>query len=422
VTVELRPLGITCNIQCQYCYQNPQRDAGNVGRAYDIEAMKSAIEREGGPFTLFGGEPLLLPMDDLDELWTWGLERFGGNSVQTNGTLVTDEHIDRFVRYRVSVGISVDGPGRLNDARWAGSLDRTRAATERSLDAIDRLLAAGIVPSLIVTLHRSNAAADRLDDLIEWFRSLDRAGIESVRLHTLEVETATVSATYGLSAAENVAAFVRCAALERELHGLRFDVFTDIRQLLLGDDDTTTCVWNACDPYTTRAVRGVEGLGQSSNCGRTNKDGIDFLKASVEGFERSLALSLTPHEHGGCADCRFFVMCKGHCPGTAIDGDWRNRTEHCALWFELFETIESALCDAGEVPISRSAERPRIERALAELWASGTTSTIAGVRRMLANRASSELTADANGARGTHGDVPHGDAPHADSAITVTAP
>ena len=61
MSVELRPLGVACNIQCQYCYQNPERDAGNVARSYDLDAMKAAVEREGGPFTLFGGEALLAP-------------------------------------------------------------------------------------------------------------------------------------------------------------------------------------------------------------------------------------------------------------------------------------------------------------------------------------------------------------------------
>jgi sulfatase maturation enzyme AslB (radical SAM superfamily) len=61
MSVELRPLGVACNIQCQYCYQNPQRDAGNVPRSYDLDAMKAAVEREGGPITLFGGEALLVP-------------------------------------------------------------------------------------------------------------------------------------------------------------------------------------------------------------------------------------------------------------------------------------------------------------------------------------------------------------------------
>ena len=68
-----------------------------------------------------------------------------------------------------------------------------------------------------------------------------------------------------------------------------FDVFSDIRKMLLGQDQSTTCIWNGCDPYTTRAVQGVESHGQRSNCGRTNKDGIDFVKADREGFERELA-------------------------------------------------------------------------------------------------------------------------------------
>ena len=90
MSVELRPLGVACNIQCQYCYQNPVRDAGNVPRSYDLDKMKAAIEAEGGPFSLFGGEPLLVPIADLEELWSWGLERYGHNSLQTNGTLITD--------------------------------------------------------------------------------------------------------------------------------------------------------------------------------------------------------------------------------------------------------------------------------------------------------------------------------------------
>ena len=56
MTLELRPFGITCNIQCQYCYQHPQRDSGNIRRQYDLEQMKAAAVEVGGNFTLFGGE------------------------------------------------------------------------------------------------------------------------------------------------------------------------------------------------------------------------------------------------------------------------------------------------------------------------------------------------------------------------------
>lgn len=66
MAVELRPLGVQCNLRCVYCYQKPQRDAGNLARRYDLDAMRAAVEQEGGPFTLFGGEPLLMPRADLE--------------------------------------------------------------------------------------------------------------------------------------------------------------------------------------------------------------------------------------------------------------------------------------------------------------------------------------------------------------------
>jgi uncharacterized protein len=417
MSVELRPLGVACNIQCQYCYQNPQRDAGNVPRAYDIEAMKAATEREGGPFTMFGGEALLVPEADLEELWRWGLERWGSNGMQTNGVLINDEHIRMFREYKVHVGISVDGPGELNDSRWAGTLDRTREATAKTEANIDRLCAEGMPPSLIVTLHRGNATADKLPVMLDWFRHLEQLGVISARLHVLEVDEQGVGAAYALSTEENLEAFMSFAALEGELTTLRLDLFQDMRNLLKGTDDNTTCVWNACDPYTTRAVRGVEGFGQASNCGRTNKDGIDFVKSSTEGFERYMALYQTPQEHGGCKGCRFFLQCKGQCPGTSLDGDWRNRTEHCDLWKGLFRTLEEQMLDAGELPLSASPERPQVESAFLEMWATGQSTSIAGVRRWMAEREQGGgVTVDASGHGDVgHGDVPHGDEPHGDA-------
>lgn len=376
MTVELRPLGVACNIQCQYCYQNPQREAGNVFHSYEMEKMKAAIEKEGGPFSLFGGEALLVPEKDLEELWSWGFQRYGSNGIQTNGTLIDDNHIRMFKKYKVNVGISIDGPGELNDLRWVGSLERTREATAKTEAVIAQLCREGITPGLIVTLHRCNATKDKLPVMHDWFIYLEKIGITFVRLHILEVENKSIQQKYALSTEENIEAFLSLARWEQELTTLKFDVFQDMRNLLQGQDNNTSCIWNACDPYTTKAVRGIEGNGQSSNCGRTNKDGIDFTKSNIEAFERYLALYYTPQEYGGCKGCRFFLMCKGQCPGTAIDGDWRNRTEHCEVWKSLYRYFEEEMIQKGLIPISIRPERKQVENILLDTWANGQNTKI----------------------------------------------
>jgi uncharacterized protein len=368
MSVELRPLGVACNLACDYCYQSAERSAGNLRRRYDLDAMRAALEQHGKPFVLFGGEPLLLRLHELEEIWRWGHERFGSNSVQTNGVLITDAHIALFEAYNVHVGISIDGPGELNDARWNRTAARTRTATAKTEAAIARLCAAGRPPGIIATLHHANATAERLPRMAAWFRELDELGVRSARLHLLEVDSPAVRRRYALSDRENVEALLFFARLQSELRGLRFDVVDEVRALLEARDGDVSCVWRACDPYTTPAVQGVEGDGRSSNCGRTNKDGVDFEKAGETGYERYLLLHQLPQEHGGCEGCRFFLMCKGQCPGTAIDGDWRNRTEHCEIWKAVFTHVEAQLVDEGVLPLSLRPDREELETRVLAAW------------------------------------------------------
>lgn len=371
--VEVRPLGVSCNLRCGYCYQQPQRDARNIRKRYDLQQIKQAVLAEEGPFTLFGGEPLLLPKRDLHDLWAWGLERFGRNAVQTNATLIDPDHIEMFRRYRVRVGVSIDGPGQLNDTRWHGTLERTRSATADSERAIERLLEARIPTRLIVTLHRQNAAAARLPALLHWLAGFDGGELQGVRLHLLETENDAVRLRYALDEQGNTAAMLALLDLARQHPGLRIEPFAEMRRLLLGDSSATSCVWHGCDPYNTAAVQGVEGHGERSNCGRTNKDGVDFEKAADHGPERSLALYRTSQDAGGCAGCRFFLMCKGHCPGSAIDRDWRNRSEHCATLKAIYGELEAELALEKHVPVSLSQQRERLEQEMVTSWALGST-------------------------------------------------
>ena len=424
MSIEVLPLGTRCSLACRHCYQAPIRDAGNQGGDdYDMDAMKRALEEEGSKFGLFGGEALLVPVDDLEELWRWGFERFGGNSVQTSATTVTERHFELFKKYKVSVGISLEGPGKLNDIRWAGSEERTREATKRAEGVLHRLLAEGHPVSLITTLNRGNAVSERLPLLLAWYRDLDGRGLRNVNLHLLEIESEKIREDWALSEEENAKALLACADLHPELWNLRFQPITDMTQLLLGDDRQATCTWHACDPYTTRAVHGITGKGDRVNCSRTNKAGVPMQKADRELLVRPLALYHTPQEHGGCKDCRWWFACKGNCPGESIGGDWRRKTEHCGTLQRVFEALETRLASLGFRPVSSDEKRrTKLERGLLEAFAAGVPlgihAALHGVRAAARRPGDPlELHADGPHADGPHGDSPHGD--HSDIANPV---
>lgn len=391
------------------------REAGNFSPGYDLEAMKRGLEAEGGQWSLFGGEPLLMKLQDLEEMLRWGHATHGATGIQTNGSLITPAHLALFARFHTHVGISVDGPDELNDSRWAGSLGKTRAATAASLAAIDALCAAGRVPSLIVTLHRGNAAGDRLPRLLAWFRQLDAKGIRHLRVHALEVDAADVRRDLALTEAEAIAAFDALFDLHGSLATLKIDVFADMANLLLGSPDKASCVWHGCDPLSTPAVRGVDGLGGRTNCTRTNKDGVPWLKADTWGNERSRLLYETPQADGGCQDCRFFFACQGNCPGTGLDGDWRNRSEHCGLWLATFTRIEGALVALGRAPISLDPVRlAAAEIAVLERQAGNVDHQDHFDAPLGYEHSDGAVTIHGDLVNGVHTTLMHGDAPHED--------
>jgi uncharacterized protein len=303
------------------------RDAGNFGPKYDIDKMLAKVN---GQFILFGGEPLLLSIPELERIWKFGFEKYGANGLQSNGELVREEHIRLFKDYNVHVGISFDGPGRLNSARS----DKT--GTELTEAGLDLLLKNKVKVSIIVTLHALNASRDRIDELIAWIKKRHDEGVSSFRLHFLENDGADHLI---LPEDEHIESLKKLYSLDKERNEI-FDIFKDIRKGF-NDDPNRTCVWTGCDPYTTRAVHGIDGQGNSTNCGRINKEGIEWQKASTFGSERQLALFYTPQEYGGCKGCEFFSLCTGECPGTGINGDWRNKTAHCKILMELFNFMKN---------------------------------------------------------------------------------
>lgn len=374
MTIEVTPVGIVCNLSCPYCYEHPLRDGGNFGNSkpYDVDKMIAAIESYNQRFNFFGGEALLTDINDLEIMWKWGHEKFGMSGMQTNAVLMTDEHIELMIKYNVYPGISCDGPDDLNDSRWAGTLEKTREATKKTMANIEKLAKLGRPPGIIITMWRGNVAKKNRSRFKEWLKWLDNLGINSIRLHLQQMDYKSVEETVGVATEDAVEFALDIWEFQStELKNIVFDMFDDVSKNLSGRDGSTSCIFNVCDVFTTDSVQGIDGQGNKTNCGRISKEGVDWIKTEDHGWERYVMLYNTPQEHNGCKDCRFFLACKANCPGTVIDGDFRNRTVECLHWKVLFSLYEKVMVDNGEVPISLHPKRKEIEEITVALWKRG---------------------------------------------------
>ena len=126
--VVAKPIGPACNLDCEYCFYLEKQALFAAGEKYRMpENVLSAfiagyISSQPAPVVEFvwqGGEPTLLGIDffrrvvELQKPFAKG--RTITNSLQTNGTLLTDEWCRFLKKHNFMVGVSLDGPKMIHD-------------------------------------------------------------------------------------------------------------------------------------------------------------------------------------------------------------------------------------------------------------------------------------------------------------------
>lgn len=150
-------LTTSCNLQCVYCYRSEDSEA-----VLELEAAYAALAVAGGSGLRFhvqlaGGEPTLEP--DLVAAIAKRLrqsEWCASLALQTNGTLIDKRIIDLCKRYDIRVGLSIDGPPKVQE-----EVRGNAAGTFRGL----RLLAEAGIPVRVTTVL-STANVMFLGDLV----------------------------------------------------------------------------------------------------------------------------------------------------------------------------------------------------------------------------------------------------------------
>lgn len=218
---------LDCNMHCAYCYQKDTRSLGKH-RYYDIDAIlataKKLWEETGDTPSLHGGECLLVAKPDLERLLAGIYQMSGQSGIQTNASLIDDEHIRMFKKYRTHVGASIDGPWPLNRGRANEDM------TAKILANIAKLRAADISVGPIIVLSRFNATRDKRPALKDFLVTLRGMGIKGGRLNFVECGNPEIE----LSAEEAKECYLDLADFILREPGYDYQPFRDIVDNLCG--------------------------------------------------------------------------------------------------------------------------------------------------------------------------------------------
>ena len=189
IHVLAKPTGASCNLNCSYCFfLNKQllypgsrfRMSDDVLEIYIRQLIGSHLT-DKVTVAWQGGEPTLMGIDFFRRAIEYQNKyRKPGmtfeNTMQTNGTLLSDKWCEFFRANNFLIGISIDGPRELHDTHRVDK--RGRPTFETVMQGLRLLQKHGVEYNILTSVNRVNA-----DHPLEVYRFLrDEAGTTWIQL------------------------------------------------------------------------------------------------------------------------------------------------------------------------------------------------------------------------------------------------
>ena len=166
ITIIAKPTS-ECNFRCKYCYHADTKYKAGILDPLKLEKLIRLAQKEYDrvDYVWHGGEPLICGIDYFKNIIECqqkykrkDLEI--NNSIQTNGSLLSNQFIKFFKQNNFSISISIDGPGECNGLRQS---------TKRVIENIDSAQKAGLRLSSLSVIHTLNC--DHQVEMYEFFKS-----------------------------------------------------------------------------------------------------------------------------------------------------------------------------------------------------------------------------------------------------------
>ncbi len=327
------PLGVMwktvsedCNLACDYCYYS--RVGGRVGghvKTIEPEILDKfmaeymAMTSGVASFAWQGGEPLLAGLDFFKDVIATELKHAPpntviSNAIQTNGTLVNDEWARFFKRYNFLVGVSVDGPEEIHDAR---RVTRSGAGSfQRVMKGIRHLQNHNVDFNILTVVHEGNIHRPR--ELMEFYAREGFDFVQFIPCMSFRAQETSKVPDYLISA-EEYGDFL-CEIFDiwfGDGHPTMSIRFFDNMLSTYMNFTPSLCVHQKTCPQTLI----LERNGDAYPCDfyisedyRLGNVGTDNLGDILGNYVYQRFLDKKPQLPAKCMDCEFLKLCHGGCP------------------------------------------------------------------------------------------------------------
>lgn len=347
-----------CNLACDYCYYSrckgrPKR-IDRIDDAVLDKFIKEYMEMKRGvvPFAWQGGEPLLAGLDFFKKVVFYQAKHAPpnttiSNSIQTNGTLIKKEWADFFKTYNFLVGVSIDGPKEINDAR------RVTGSGKGSFDAImngiDHLKEANVDFNILTVLHENNI--HKAKELMDFYKEENFTHIQFIPCMDFLAQEIDQPGEFLITPKE-YGDFL-CDVFDiwyndgQPNMSIRF--FDDLLANHL-NQNPGSCVFSEMCPKTII----LEHNGDAYPCDfYIHEDyllgnvGTDSLESIVNHERMEKFLEKKPDLSDACKSCEFLDFCYGGCPRNR-EQDGANIDFFCESYKQIYAYADSRMKKLAE--------------------------------------------------------------------------
>ncbi|MFH0948997.1 MAG: radical SAM protein [Candidatus Aenigmatarchaeota archaeon] len=350
-TVIMKPTH-ACNLACEYCYVDEKTESGIM----DSRTLKKSIEKvlefsdkdDEARFIWHGGEPLLLGLDfyrEIVDIESNFSDHKIANSIQTNGTLLTEDLADFFQKYNFYVGLSLDGPEWIHNS--ARPYKNGKGSFKDVMKAVKLVSEKKIGSGAISILTKRNV--NHVEEIYQFFRD---NGI-NLKVNSLSCAGRTKYSQNDLLVSPEEYGYAMNKLFDMWFYEKEHRINVNPLDLVIGNVLADSQL--GCCTFSESCISEFLSIGPEGNvypCGRFHGDSAFNLgNINEDDLTKIMKSPISQYlikrdeETKACQPCEYKKICNSGCVHNAyaFNNDINTRDYYCAGYKIMFQHIGDAL-------------------------------------------------------------------------------